>query len=538
MAGVNICFISKEMPPFYYGGIGVQFQVLMRFLRDLDHEVYFVTRRPEILPDGWQTDHYHGISVHFAADTQTPLNGHRALDYARLVAGAVHRLTQTTPIDLIVAAEFGAESFGLLAHPPHNQDGREIPVIITLNGPSPEILHSNGRTPTAYDRVVCAMEDAVMSQARMLISPSRRLWSELSGRLRLEQRPYRTIPNFCDRSVFKPAPKSETAARKRIVYVGRLQRVKGVDLLIEAFTRIATEMPDCELVMIGRDLEWPEYQTTFTAYWSERLPAALLARIQFPGPLSPADVAKELGRAWIAVFPSRWEAFGIAALESLSMGVPVIVSEGTGLAEVVGKGYPLTVEAPERVESLSEQIAKVLGDAELRARLANQALARAEDLHRDATEQWRLAISEIDSVQDVQTGPAAAAFEPVFAALNDYIAERDRLASMRLDESRERDDRIRLLDEKLKGLAIELISRDQLIAVREEQIARSDNTILAKDELLLAKDGLLLAKDGLLELRWSELQHLTAEVLLRDELIETKDKLIERLTREVEAKRG
>ena len=494
MACVSICFISKEMPPFYYGGIGVQFQVVMRFLRDLGHAVHFVTRRPEILPEGWQAEHYDGITVHFAADAGTPLSGHSCLAYSTLVAGAVHRLTQTTPIDLIIAAEFGAESFGSLAHPPRNPAGREIPVIITLNGPSPEILHSNGRTPTAHDRVACAMEDAVMSQARMLISPSHRLWSELTGRLQLEQ-PHRIIPNFCDRSVFHPAPKSETAAHRRIVYVGRLQRVKGVDLLIEAFTRIATEMPDCELVMIGRDLEWPEYQTTFAAYWSARLPTALLDRIQFLGPLAPADVAKELGRAWIAVFPSRWEAFGIAALESLSMGVPVIVSEGTGLAEVVGKGYPLTVEAPGCVESLSEQITKVLGDTELRARLANQALARAEDLHRDATEQWRLAISEIDSVQNVQTSPAAAAFEPVFAALNDYIAERDRLVSMRLDESRERDDRIRLLDER---------------------IARSDETILAKD--------------GLLGLRWSELQHLTAEVLLRDELIEAKDRLIEQLT--------
>ena len=104
--------------------------------------------------------------------------------------------------------------------------------------------------------------------------------------------------------------------------------------------------------------------------------------------------------------------FGIAALEAISMGVPVIVSEGTGLAEVVGAGYPLTVEAPERIESLSEQMSKVLRDAELHDRLANQALARAQDLYRDATEQWRLAISEVDSVGNIQTGPAVAPFEP------------------------------------------------------------------------------------------------------------------------------
>jgi uncharacterized protein (DUF3084 family) len=234
-------------------------------------------------------------------------------------------------------------------------------------------------------------------------------------------------------------------------------------------------------------------------------------------------VAQELGRAWIAVFPSRWEAFGIAALEAFSMGVPVVVSEGTALVEVVGEGYPLTVQEPERIEPLSALITKILLDAELHARLVQQALTRAEDLCRDAAEQWRLLISQVDSVPNVQTGRAATAFEPVLASLNDYIAERDRLASTRLNESRERDDRIRLLDEKLKSLAAEMISRDESIATRDQQIAKSDDSILAKDRLL--------------ELRWSELQHLTAEVLLRDELIEAKDKAIERLTRGVEAKR-
>jgi hypothetical protein len=193
MAALNICFISTEMPPFHYGGIGMQFYVSMRFLREEGHTIHFVTRRPEYLPGGWQKEHYDGIAVHFAADAGTPLSGHSGLAYSALVADAVHRLTQSACIDLIVAAEFGAESFGLLTHPPRNDAGKEIPVIITLNGPSPEILNSNGRIPTAYERVICAMEDMVIEQARMLISPSRRLWSELSSRLRLELQRYRIM---------------------------------------------------------------------------------------------------------------------------------------------------------------------------------------------------------------------------------------------------------------------------------------------------------------------------------------------------------
>ncbi len=135
---------SKEIPPSYYGGIGIQFQLLMHFLQGLGHKIDLATRRPEGLSCGWRETSYDGIDVHFASCAETKLNGHVALEYFFLVAVAVHRLAKTTTIDLIVAPEF-EESFGLLVNPPRRQDGQAIPIIIALNGPSVEILHSNGR---------------------------------------------------------------------------------------------------------------------------------------------------------------------------------------------------------------------------------------------------------------------------------------------------------------------------------------------------------------------------------------------------------
>jgi len=528
MSGFSVCFISKEMPPFYYGGIGIQFQLLMRFLQGLGHKVYFVTRRPEGLSCGWRETSYDGIDVHFASSAETKLNGHVALEYSFLVADAVHRLARTTTIDLIVAPEFEAESFGLLVNPPRRQDGQPIPIIITLNGPSVEILHSNGRAASPYDRVICAMENAVISSAGVLISPSSQLWSELSGRLHLEPRAHWIIPNFCDRSVFNSRGGILTPSTERIVYVGRLQRVKGVDLLLEAFISVAAKLSDCELVIIGRDLLWPEYQMTFTKYWCERLPRTLLDRIRFVGSTSQENVAKELGQASVAVFPSRWEAFGIAALESLSMGVPVIISQGTGLAEVVGSGYPLMVDVSQGAESLSAQIIGFFEDKGLRSRLAQEAINRAEEMYRVATEQWRLVVSQ-ELLGHVDTTSHSTGLEPVFAALNTYIGERGSLLDVRSRESEERDriiaqqhDDIQRRDQTVAKLTAELLARDQLIVARDERATNANKVILAKDRLV--------------EQQQAELRDLTTEVATRDALIQAKDHSIEHMTGEIAAR--
>jgi glycosyltransferase involved in cell wall biosynthesis len=75
------------------------------------------------------------------------------------------------------------------------------------------------------------------------------------------------------------------------------------------------------------------------------------------------------------VFPSLYEGFGLPALEAMASGTPVIASNTTGLAEVVGDAG-LTVD-PGSVEELAEAMGRILGDEELRERLVAAGLDRA-----------------------------------------------------------------------------------------------------------------------------------------------------------------
>src|SRR5207253_112178 len=105
--------------------------------------------------------------------------------------------------------------------------------------------------------------------------------------------------------------------------VGRLERQKGFDTLLEALPR----WPDCTLQIVGIGSERAELE-------SRARSLGLAARVEFLG--FRDDVATLMTRADLYVQPSRWEGFGIAAVEAMASGLPVVCSDVAGLREVVG----------------------------------------------------------------------------------------------------------------------------------------------------------------------------------------------------------
>ncbi len=111
----------------------------------------------------------------------------------------------------------------------------------------------------------------------------------------------------------------------RIVSIGSLSVMKGIPLLLEAFSRLKT--PEAELVLVGG---WgTRAMRHYLEDWQQRDP-----RIQ----ISPGDPLPHLHRANVCVHPSFTEGFGLAPLEALACGVPVIVTEDTGMKEHVREG--------------------------------------------------------------------------------------------------------------------------------------------------------------------------------------------------------
>jgi glycosyltransferase involved in cell wall biosynthesis len=124
---------------------------------------------------------------------------------------------------------------------------------------------------------------------------------------------------------FVPPAERVADGRFRIAYIGRIDTTKGVPLLIEAFTRL--KHPDAELTLVGG---WASsVMKRRVQAWMARDPRIRLA---------PGDPVPVLHRADVYVHPTYEDGFAYAPVEALACGVPVIVTEDTGMKERVREG--------------------------------------------------------------------------------------------------------------------------------------------------------------------------------------------------------
>jgi glycosyltransferase involved in cell wall biosynthesis len=124
--------------------------------------------------------------------------------------------------------------------------------------------------------------------------------------------------------VADPGPPTVPPSRsKTVLYVGRLSKEKGPDVLVKA----VAELQDCDLewVIVGSGPE------------QESLQRRAGPRVRFAGLLTPEQVRDKMRRARALVFPSVcYETFGMSMVEAMAMGLPIIASDLGGAPEIVG----------------------------------------------------------------------------------------------------------------------------------------------------------------------------------------------------------
>ncbi len=122
------------------------------------------------------------------------------------------------------------------------------------------------------------------------------------------------------------------APAPRFVYAGRLDRAKGVDLLLRAFARALTSRPAARLQIVGGGARQAALEQLSTEL-------GISGAVRFVGRASFEEVEAMLGHAWALVAPSIWpEPLGLTAIEAITRGVPAITSASGGFVETVEDG--------------------------------------------------------------------------------------------------------------------------------------------------------------------------------------------------------
>lgn len=139
----------------------------------------------------------------------------------------------------------------------------------------------------------------------------------------------------------------------RFLFVGRLDREKGVDVLLAAMRRVLPTHPQATLRIVGRGAD------------HERLVGlsqdlGLDSAVTFTGWLEPPQVEREISAAWALVAPSLWaEPFGMVAPEAMVRGVPVIASDCGGFADTVTDGETGFLVPAGDTAALADRMARV-----------------------------------------------------------------------------------------------------------------------------------------------------------------------------------
>jgi glycosyltransferase involved in cell wall biosynthesis len=150
-----------------------------------------------------------------------------------------------------------------------------------------------------------------------------------------------------------------------LLCVGRLAEQKGVDVAIEALRRIREREPAAVLVVLGEGPERPRLET--------------LAGdgVYLPGRVG--DVAAWYRRAELLVHPVRWEGFGLALLEAMLAGKPVVATRISSAPEIVADGETGLLVAPDGPAALAEAALALLADPTRAAALGAAGLTRARN---------------------------------------------------------------------------------------------------------------------------------------------------------------
>jgi len=156
------------------------------------------------------------------------------------------------------------------------------------------------------------------------------------------------------------------------LFVGSLVPVKGVVHLVEAWHVVVRQCPYSRLIIVG---DGPERATLHAAV----LQAGLDDSIHFAGRVPNEEVALYMASADLFVLPSLSEGFPLVVLEAMAAGLPVVVSNVTGLAEIVDDGENGLLVPPKDSESLAAAMVWLIGSPDERDRIgrANREAAAA-----------------------------------------------------------------------------------------------------------------------------------------------------------------
>ncbi|MSR37174.1 MAG: N-acetyl-alpha-D-glucosaminyl L-malate synthase BshA [Gemmatimonadetes bacterium] len=377
-----------------YGGSGAVATELGLKLADRGHEVHFISYSQPFRLDGFRER----VFFHEVEMEQYPLFEHSS-PYSLALAVAIHETAAKHDLDLVHAHYAIPHATSAWIAREMLLPGRELPIVTTLHGTDITLV---GIQPSFHSitRFSILRSQGVTAVSEFLREETVRGFGVPRERIKV-------IPNFIDTTRYRrgrePCHRTTLApsGEKIVMHVSNFRPVKRVTDVIEVFARLLRSVR-ARLILVGDGPERPRAMER-----AEEL--GVESNVLFLGKNSSVD--ELLSCCDLFLLPSESESFGLAALEAMACGSPVVASRIGGLPEVVTEGESGYLLPVGDVEGMAAAAVAILSDGATWRRMS----AAARETAVSRFESDKVVPVYEDLYREVIAGggaPLAAAFEP------------------------------------------------------------------------------------------------------------------------------
>ena len=375
----SYCFVTYELAPVNRGGAGVVVAALAEHLAARGETVHILAEMP--VPEIKQYRArarelgLSSLSVHACVDLAAPQSGRLTPYRSNSIRfrSALECLGNTHHLDVVEFCEYAGMGFDTLANRPHSL--RKTAIGVRLHGTLMGIDRAEGIYPTTARLAMYHQERWGMRLADFVLTPAAGTGDEYARTYGLDPGKVLLCPppmNVILGQLGSPAARDETS--RRILFLGKLQHVKGCDLFVEAGVILGERDDSLSFALIGPDVPTPR-NTSTREELEALIPPERVASFYFLPPVQRQELAGVTSRYLCAVVPSRSESFCLVAHELARLGCPLVLADITAFrGEFQNNVDCVTFDGT--VEGLVLGVERFTNDRGLAARLSERARAR------------------------------------------------------------------------------------------------------------------------------------------------------------------
>lgn len=378
--GLTIALISKSFPPGQEAGIARWTWMMARGLSERGHRIHVVTLSPSSPYTRFQDGYWvHGIVEDTSEDADRLAFKTRVpASLARWSSAVRKHIARLKTFGLQVASFpiWDIEGIGLLDNP-------SIGLVMSLHTSyalakpfKPEWLERPLLGYFHVDRVIAA-EARLLNEIPHILANSKAIVDDLEAAYSVSFRdkavvaPHGTFDPF-DGNASLEESRGRTSGSFKVAYIGRFEKRKGFDLACTALCALLDQVQNVEICIIGDTLTAATRRVLHEAGASRLLSDT---RVSFLGTLSRKALDDAYIRSDVVLMPSRYESFGLVAIEAMAAGSPVVCLAVGGLTEVVEDGVNgfLVPEGENAARELAGRLITLSKDTDLLQHMKQQA---------------------------------------------------------------------------------------------------------------------------------------------------------------------